>query len=91
MESPSKVLVWDNEGETIDRYTIVTPDGGIFGMSSGGRCAAFDQFCGELTDLGYEDLENFDHCGKKLDIIPDEVFEGMLARGYSKEELGYEQ
>ena len=50
--TPSYV-VFDNEGKTLDRYTIINEDGDILGLSETG--AGFSQFCGNCVD-GYMDV-----------------------------------
>lgn len=48
--TPSYV-VFDNEGETIDRYTIINEDGDILGLSDNPtHPLGFSQFCGNCVD-----------------------------------------
>lgn len=48
--TPSYV-VFDNEGETLDRYTIINEDGDILGLSDNTtHPLGFSQFCGNCVD-----------------------------------------
>lgn len=67
------VVVYDNEGETFDRYTVYTPDGSVFGMSE--NAEGFNQYLGE-----WYEVEEGDHLGKKLDSIPDSILKAVIDR-----------
>jgi hypothetical protein len=36
MKNPTEPLIYDNGGKTLDRYTIVIPDGSVISMSQNG-------------------------------------------------------
>ena len=42
----SKYIVFDNKGETLDRYTVINKDGDILGLSETG--VGFSQWCGNV-------------------------------------------
>lgn len=67
------VVVYDNGGETFDRYTVYTPDGSVFGMSE--NAEGFNQYLGE-----WYEFEEGDHLGKKLDSIPDGILKAVINR-----------
>jgi len=78
------VTVYDNGGETCDRYSVIIryPDGyaALFGMSWDAK--AFNQFCGEMVDSKpypgqYEEGE---HLGRRLARIPDAILGAVLGR-----------
>lgn len=55
--------IFDNGGETFDRYTLITPDDFIFGFSSEPfHPQGFGQFCGEWQGGSTR------HLGKKVTI-----------------------
>jgi hypothetical protein len=44
-----KVSIFDNKGNTFDRYTIILPDGDIFGASENPfHPQGFGQYCGNI-------------------------------------------
>jgi hypothetical protein len=45
---PKIVAIFDNGGETFDRYTLIDSDGDIFGYSE--NALGFDQYCGNVVD-----------------------------------------
>lgn len=52
---------FDNGGETIDRYTIVFPDGDLYGCNDRPfHPQGFGQFCGNITD------PSFKGCGRTV-------------------------
>lgn len=67
------VVVYDNEGETLDRYTVYTPDGSVFAMSE--NALGVNLYIGEW----YEVMEG-DHLGKKLDSIPKGILNAVIDR-----------
>lgn len=67
------VKVYDNNGETFDRYTIYTPDGAVYGMSE--NALGYNLYLGEW----YEVLEG-KHLGKKLKKIPDSILSAVINR-----------
>ena len=88
-----KSIVYDNGGESFDRYTIFTPDGSVYGMSENAK--GFNQYLGENNEI-----PKGNHLGKKLKSVPKEiqwaVLErmetyakgGMMARGGSVKTMG---
>jgi hypothetical protein len=63
------VIVYDNDGETLDRYTIFTPDGSVYGMSDNALMPnGFNQYLGDNTEV-----EKGSHLGKKLKSIPESI------------------
>jgi hypothetical protein len=36
MKNPTEPLIYDNGGKTLDRYTVVIPDGSVISMSQNG-------------------------------------------------------
>lgn len=60
-----KVRIYDNGGETIDRFTVII-DNDFFAMSERGK--DFNQYCGSKED-GYKAGP---HLGKKLTSYPNE-------------------
>lgn len=69
----SKTIVYDNQGETLDRYTIFTPDGSVFGMSE--NASGFNQYIGDETEI-----EKGKHLGKKLTSVPKDIEWAVLDR-----------
>lgn len=65
--------VFDNQGATLDRYTIYTPDGSVYGMSENGL--GFDMYLGEADEIPMGD-----HLGVRLDGIPDSILDRVLNR-----------
>jgi hypothetical protein len=68
-----KVVVYDNEGESLDRYTVYTPDGAVYGMSSNGL--GFNMYLGEFCEV-----PQGEHLGKKLRSVPSEIRHAVLCR-----------
>ena len=63
------VVVFDNEGETYDRYTIFTPDGSVYGMSDNPMSPnGFNQYLGDNTEITMGS-----HLGKRLSEIPSSI------------------
>jgi hypothetical protein len=60
------VIVYDNGGESFDRYTIFTPDGSVYGMSE--NASGFNQYLGDNTEI-----EKGSHLGKKLKSVPESI------------------
>jgi hypothetical protein len=69
----SKSIVYDNGGESLDRYTVYTPDGSVYGMSETG--AGFNQYLGEA-----DEIPKGKHLGKKLKSVPKEIESAVLNR-----------
>lgn len=57
------VIVYDNGGESFDRYTIFTPDGSVYGMSE--NATGFNMYIGDDTEV-----EKGSHLGKRLKSVP---------------------
>lgn len=75
-----KLTVYDNGGETVDRYTVVCPDGSVYGMSSDPTGVnGFNQYGGEIEEF----KEGLSHTGVETHPIPDCVLCGLKSRGYS--------
>ena len=63
------VIVYDNNGETFDRYTIFTPDGSVYGMSDNALMPnGFNMYIGDNTEV-----EKGSHLGKKLKSVPESI------------------
>jgi hypothetical protein len=69
----AKVIVFDNNGETLDRYTIFAANGAVFGMSQSGK--DFNIYIGDDTEI-----EKGDHLGQRLNEIPDDLLFPVLHR-----------
>ena len=62
-----KIKIYDNGGETIDRYTMIMPDGEAWGFSeSPYHPQGFGQYAGSLAGL-----HTFSHLGKPMKSIMD--------------------
>lgn len=68
-----KVIVFDNEGETFDQYTIFLPDGAVYGMSHNAK--GFNQYVGNS-----DTVKMGSHLGKMLDVIPSDIKYAILGR-----------
>ena len=62
MRKEANVVIYDNGGETLDRYTIFIGHD-VFGMSAEGT--GFNQYIGDRSEI-----EEGDHLGIKLDHVP---------------------
>jgi hypothetical protein len=60
------VVVYDNGGETLDRYTIYTPAGDVFSMSENGLGV-------NLWIGSHADVPMGDHLGKRLKRVPEQI------------------
>lgn len=50
-----EVRIYDNGGETFDRYTVII-DRDIYGMSDSAMAPnGFNQYCGTIGECGYSD------------------------------------
>jgi len=82
------IVVWDNGGETADRYTVVTEKQYVFGMSGNPfHPQGFSQFAGRIQDWKvYKDFDDFVSTWDKketrlgIDEIPEEVQKAILDR-----------
>ena len=71
-------VVYDNGGETLDRYTVFTPDSSVFGMSATGD--GFNQYIGDDTEI-----EKGSHLGKRLKTVPKDIKSAVLNRMIEEE------
>lgn len=69
----TKTVVYDNGGETLDRYTVFTPDGSVFGMSE--TAQGFNQYIGDDSEI-----EKGSHLGKRLKSVPKSIEWAVLDR-----------
>jgi len=70
------VIVYDNGGETFDRYTIFTPDGSVYGMSDNASMPnGFNQYLGDDTEV-----EKGSHLGKRLKSVPKSIEKAVVQR-----------
>jgi antirestriction protein len=76
----SKTIVYDNGGESYDRYTIFTPDGSVYGMSE--TAEGFNQYIGDSSEI-----EQGKHLGKKLRSIPKGIQGAVLDRMLDDEQM----
>lgn len=67
------VVVYDNGGDSFDRYTIFTPDGSVYGMSE--NALGFNMYIGDDTEI-----EKGSHLGKKLKSVPEGIKKAVLER-----------
>jgi hypothetical protein len=67
------VIVYDNGGESIDRYTIFTPDGSVYGMSE--NASGFNMYIGDNTEI-----EKGTHLGKRLKSVPKSIQKAVMNR-----------
>jgi len=71
-------VVYDNGGETLDRYTVFTPDSSVFGMSETG--GGFNQYIGDDSEI-----EKGSHLGKRLKTVPKDIKSAVLNRMIEEE------
>jgi hypothetical protein len=70
------VTIFDNNGESFDRYTVFTPDGSVYGMSSNPKSPqGFNMYIGDRSDI-----KKGSHLGKKLKFIPKEILQAVVDR-----------
>jgi hypothetical protein len=72
-EIMSATVVYDNGGETLDRYTVFTPDGSVYGMSE--TASGFNQYAGDESEI-----EKGSHLGKRLKTVPTSIRLAILDR-----------
>jgi len=83
-----RVIVWDNGGETTDRYTILIDGKYVFGMSSNpSHPQGFNQYAGNIEDwVVYKDTNHFikiwDTKETRLNIedIPEQIKKAVINR-----------
>lgn len=73
----NKTVVYDNGGESFDRYTVFTPDNSVYGMSENGE--GFNQYVGDSNEV-----PKGKHLGKKLKSVPKELEWAVTDRMESK-------
>ena len=66
-------IVFDNNGESYDRYTVFTPDDSVFGMSEDAR--GFNMYIGDKSEI-----PTGKHLGKKLTTVPQGIRIAVLNR-----------
>lgn len=77
------IRIYDNEGETVDRYTVII-DEHCYGMSHNPmQPNGFDQYFGILG----QDVDEGSHLGIKLDHIPMEIAEAVNVRANFEDSL----
>ena len=76
-----KTVVYDN-AESLDRYTVFTPDGSVFAMSE--TASGFNQYVGEDSEI-----KKGKHLGKRLKSVPKEIEWAVLDRMKEDEEYAY--
>jgi hypothetical protein len=60
-----KDYIFDNEGKTFDRFTLITKDGNIFGFSLDPYSPqGFGQFCGEIEES--TTIKDYKYLGKRI-------------------------
>ncbi len=70
--------LYDNGGETMDRYTIVAEDGGVYGMSSDPNSPqGFNQFVGTEGEMSWKDNSAM---GPEIARIPDNIIKAIAQR-----------
>jgi hypothetical protein len=70
------VTIFDNNGASFDRYTVFTPDGSVYGMSSNPKSPqGFNMYIGDRSDIN-----KGSHLGKKLKFIPKEILQAVVDR-----------
>lgn len=69
----TNTVVYDNGGDTMDRYTVFTPDGSVFGMSE--TAQGFNLYIGDDSEI-----EKGSHLGKRLKFVPKEIEWAVLDR-----------
>jgi hypothetical protein len=79
-----KTIVYDNNGDTFDRYTVFTPDGSVYGMSDNPTSPqGFNQYLGDDTEV-----EKGEHLGRKLKSVPKSIEKAVLDRMEDDYKLG---
>jgi len=72
------VIVYDNAGESFDRYTIFTPDGSVYGMSENANMPnGFNMYIGDDTEI-----KKGSHLGKRLKSVPQSIEKAVMNRIY---------
>jgi hypothetical protein len=72
-EIMSETIVYDNGGKTLDRYTVFTPDGSVYGM--GETASGFNIYVGDDSEI-----EKGSHLGKRLKSVPKSIQWAVLDR-----------
>jgi len=79
------VIVYDNGGESFDRYTVFIGDD-VYGMSHNPTSPqGFNQWIGDTSEIKQEK-----HLGEKLDSIPSEIQDAVLTRMDTEEKVLHE-
>jgi hypothetical protein len=76
---PSGVVVFDNGGKTMDRYTVFIKKD-IYGMSKNPTSPqGFNQYIGDIFEI--EDFKEYlNRIGKRIYIVPDKLLLGIKLR-----------
>lgn len=82
------IVVWDNGGETMDRYTVLLDKQYVFGMSgSPSHPQGFNQYAGDINDWEvYSDYKHFISLWDKKEVrlnfeeVPESVKEAIKYR-----------
>ena len=75
----TKIVVYDNEGKTCDRYTVICDDTDVYGMSHNPKSPqGFNQWCGDRNEFP----EDLSHLGKivELESLSEEVRNAIKER-----------
>ena len=67
-----RTKIYDNGGKTVDRYTLITPDGDVYGFNNQPyHPQGFGQYCGDFGNT----LGRYDHLGKpiKVEDLPEQA------------------
>jgi hypothetical protein len=67
------VVVFDNGGESYDRYTVFIPSGAVYGMSEGAD--GFNMYIGDEGEV-----DKGSHLGVELDAVPDSIKYAVMGR-----------
>ena len=67
------MLVYDNQGETLDRYTVFHPDGSVYAMCSTGQ--SIDLYVGTSSEI-----PRGPHLGIQLTEIPNHIIQRLKLR-----------
>lgn len=77
MKNPTEPLIYDNGGKTLDRYTVVIPDGSVISMSQNGL--GINMYIG---DFQRDYNGKLSHTGKrvKMDSCSEELQRAIKSR-----------
>lgn len=70
--------LYDNHGETMDRYTIVLEDGSVYGMSDNPEIPqGFNQYAGMEHEMDWKENSAM---GAEIARIPDRIIKAIAER-----------